>query len=925
MAMKKILTILACCLMAVTSFGQIIETDDSDSTSDYEARFTRLNRAYAKAPNDVDALYDMAQFYFDNSNPMRNLPMAMKYIQRAETRQIELLENEKLGELTRLARKNITIFTIRQTKQAITDAAYNTLEMRTDMSRVELDTYLDAFGIDIELVRLLRQRRIDQVYDEDLRKGTAQSYYHFIDIYPGTNEAELMEERLSKLAPSLFDGMTTEAAVDSVAADFELSPSVRRAAERQKSRLAYAAATRRNTIAAYNDFLRRYPTSDENMQAREHLASLLEMQYGTLRTARQYADFVDSNADNELADKAMAELRRKINEEHDIEAARIYISRYRLDPYYNDVYNQYYQWHAAEGNVDPIQRFVKENPNFPFQRAIEADLERAEKIDQVNLMSGFFESEYERYAGYVRKMMDKKIAIVPLQRTLQALLAQKNYTAALNRVKQFDLVFENTSHDEYMELQSILAARPTGRSSVLQLSATYNIVNPTINPNDGNMYFTRVMGSSRRICYAVKQGNKWRPTGDVDFANTDNDGLTLYGFFADGKKMLLGSSGDIWIAEFDGAQWRVSDIPPYPVNNDYIETDAYMLPDGSGMLLASDRPGGRNLQTSGAYFHGDTALASDLYSIHYTQNGWGNAVNLGPNINTAYCERSPILSRNLKTLYFITDCRGGLGYGDVYVATRTNVEEWDKWTVPQNAGKEINSPRSEASISFGPNEKEIYLSSNLDAGHFACYTFPTWHNATNSYYNYTLEVLGMEEFLFRVRVADMTQQTVTQMVDYMGESHSIDLSIHKDKHYAVLGDAGIYFIPAVIIGPETKGKQRLKGYTFPVLVAMDKPLPLKAVEFNKTTSKLTPIAEMQLEQLAQFLRHNSTAVAEIMIDVAGHDDVLAYNLSLERGRIIRDYLSTFDIEGSRVIISAFGNVNLKNGDTEGVSVRFRER
>lgn len=920
--MKKILTILVCGLMALTATAQ---NDIEDSLSDFEARFTRLNRAYAKSPNDVDALFNMAQFYFENSNPMRNLPMAMKYIQRAETKHIELLENEKLGELTRLARKNITLLTIRQTKQAITDAAYNTLEMRTDMTRVELDTYLDAFGIDIELVRLLRQRRINQVYDEDLRKGTAKSYYHFIDIYPGTNEAEQMEERLSKLAPSLFDGLTTEAAVDSIAADYELSPSVRRAAEKQKSRLAYANATRRNTIAAYNDFLHRYPTSDENVQAREHLANLLEVQYGSLRTARQFADFVDSNADNELADRAMAEMRRMIREDHDIEAAKLYLSRFKLDEHYNEVYTQYYDWHAAEGNSNPIVRFEKENPNYPFKRAIEADLERAEKIDQVNLMSDYFESEYDRYAGYVRKLMGKKIAIVPLQRMLQLQLAQRNYAGALNRVKQFELCFENTSHDEYIELQRILSAPSSGRTTSLQLSATYNIVNPTINPADNNLYFTRVMGSSRRICYAVKQGNKWRPTGDVEFANTDNDRLTIYGFFSEGKKMLLGSAGDIWIAEYDGSQWRVTDIPSYPVNTDYFETDAYMLPDGSGMLLASDRPNGKNLQSSGAYFHGDTALASDLYFIPYTQNGWGTAVNLGSNINTPYSERSPILSRNLKTLYFITDGRGGLGYGDVYVATRTNVEDWTNWTVPQNAGKEINSGRSEASISFGPNEKEIYLSSNSDAGHFSCYTFPTWHNSTNSYYNYTLEVLGMEEFLFRVRVADLTQQTITQVVDYMGENHSIDLSIHKDKHYAVLGDAGIYFIPAVIIGPDNKSKQRLKGYTFPVLVGMDKPLQLKAVEFNKTTSALTPIAELQLEQLAQFLRHNPTSVAEILIDVAGRDDVLAYNISLERGRIIRDYLSTFDVEGSRIIISAFGNVNLKNGGTDGVSVRFRER
>ena len=117
---------------ALAAFG-VAQVSPGDALGDYEDRFTKLNKAYAK------------------EHPMRNLPMAMKYIQRAEAKHIELLENDKLGELTRLARKNITLTTIRQTKQAISDAAYNTLELRTDMSRVELDTYLDAFGIDLKL------------------------------------------------------------------------------------------------------------------------------------------------------------------------------------------------------------------------------------------------------------------------------------------------------------------------------------------------------------------------------------------------------------------------------------------------------------------------------------------------------------------------------------------------------------------------------------------------------------------------------------------------------------------------------------------------------------------------------------------------------------------------------------------------------
>ena len=910
-------------MLATATMGQ-----DSllDSLGDYHARFTKLNKAYSKSPDNVEALFNLAQFYFDNSHPMRNLPMAMKYIQRAEACHIKLIEDDHTGELARLVRNGITLTSIRQTKQAIIDAAYNTIEVRTDMSGVELDTYLDAFGIDMELVRLLRQRRINQVYDDCLKKGTADSYYHFIDVYPGTTEAEQMEERLARLAPGMFEGVTTEEQADAIAARYPLSPSVQRSAEKQKSRLAFAVASKRNDVAGYMAFLDRYPSSDESQQARDRLDNLLEVNYSKCKTAMDYALFATTYSDISLADKALAEMRSLLHKEQDLAAARYYLEHFKLDPAYNDIYNLYYSWHAAEGNGEPIKRFDRENPDFPFRRAVENDLESAKIIDRINLMEDFLEVEYNRYAGYVRQLMGKKIAIVPLQRMIQVMLTSRNYQAALDRVRRFDICFENLSTNEYKELQRILSAAATGRRITKEFSATYHVMNPCLNEADGRLYFTRTAGASHRICYAVKENGQWRPAGEVSFASMINtDELTLFGFYAGGTRMLLGSDGNIMMAEKDGDSWRITDIPPYPVNTDYIETDAYMLPDGSGLLLASDRPNGYNVQTSGAYFHGDTALATDLYFIPYNNNVWGTPVNLGSKINTPYSERCPIMSRNLKTLYFVTDGRGGLGYSDVYVATRTSLQDWTSWSTPQNAGKEINSGYTETSLSFSPDEKRIFFSVNSNLGAFSAFSFPTWHDASNSYEPYTLDILGMESNLLRVRVADMTQQSVVQVMDCSGESNTLTVNIHKGKSYAIMGDAGLYFVPAVIINPGEKTKQRLKGYTFPVMVASDKPVPLYAVGFDASGSELTPVARMQLEQLAQFLSHTPGGIAEFCIDVAGTDDKLCYNLSLERGRLIRDFLADQGIDNSRVIISAYGNVNVKKKGKSGVAVRFREQ
>ena len=895
-----------------------------DSVGEYQVRFAKYGKLYAQDPDNVEALYNLAQLYFDNSHPMRNLPKAMTFIQKAEACHIKLFDEKRTGELTRLLHNDITITTIRQTRQAILNAAYNTIELRTDLSGAELDSYFEVFGFHPDMARLLRQRRINQVHDDCLRQGTAESYYHFMMTYPGTVEAEQMEARLSRIAPGLFEGVATEAQADAVAARFPQSPSVQRAAAKQKSRMAYASASRRGDAEALAAFLKRYPTSDESQQARDRLDKLLEVSYSRCKTAMDFAVFANTYPDNPLSDRALSEVHRLLASEQNVEAASYYLEHFKLDPAYDDIFSRFYSWHAAEGNADPLKRFSKAYPDYPYPRTVEDDLQTARSIDRVNLMDNFLETEYTRYDGYVRQMMGKRIAFVPLQRMIQGLVASHNYHQALERVRKFDICFDSISSQEYQELQGILLAPATGRRLANEFSANYHVMNPCINEADGLLYFTRV-GTGRRICYAVKEGGQWQPVGEVPFASVvDSEGLTLFGFYAGGTRMLLGSDGNIMMAEKDGDNWRITDIPPYPVNTDYIETDAYMLPDGSGLLLASDRPNGYNLQRSGAYFHGDTALATDLYYVPYINQGWGTPVNLGSTVNTPYCERFPIMSRNLKTLYFVTDGRGGLGYGDIYVSTRTNVQDWTSWSTPQNVGKEVNSGFAETGLSFSPDERRILFSANNNTGIFASYSFPTTHDVSNSYEPYTLDIFGMESELLRLRVADLALQSVVQVMDCSGVSNSLTLTVHKDKTYAVFGDAGLCFVPAIVIEPQNKGQQHLKGYSYPILVALDKEVALPAVEFD-AAGELLPVARLQLEQLARFLSHNPKGIVEFCINVAGDDDKLCYNLSIERGRQIRNFMNIHGIDNSRIIISAYGNVKIGRRGDSGLSVRFREK
>ena len=563
--MKKLLLIVGCCVATVVAVAQEPLTATEE---DYDARFAKYSRAYAQSPEDVEALYNLAQFYFDNSNPMRNLPVAMEYIMQAEKRHVWLIENEKNSELRRLLRSNITIVTIRQLKHSIYEAAINTVNARIDMTKEEIDSFLEVFGFDMNMVSQLQQQRIDRIYEEDLAKGTAESYYHYIDLYPGTRESELMEGRLAQLAPGLFADVDSEEEADAVAARFPLSPSVQRALQSKKSSLAFAVVDKQNSMEAYMDFLVRYPSSNECQQVSERLDKILESLYAECRTAMDYAVFANTYPDFPLADKALAHARRLLAEQHDVATARYYLQKFPLDPFRDEVYTLYYSWHSAEGNGNPIRRFVAENPDYPYRRIVEDDLQSAAYIDSVNLLSDFLEAEYSRYADHVRKMTGKAIAIVPLKRMIQEMLDSRNYHAALERVRKFELAFENIT--EYQELQGVLSAPATGRRAVREFAETYSVMNPAVNPLDGRLYYTRVVGNSRYICYAVQENRQWQPAGEVSFVGpVVNDGLTLFGFYDGGSRMLLGADGNIMIAERENDDVKDGAQPERMINHVY--------------------------------------------------------------------------------------------------------------------------------------------------------------------------------------------------------------------------------------------------------------------------------------------------------------------------------------------------------------------
>ena len=104
----------------------------------------------------------------------------------------------------------------------------------------------------------------------------------------------------------------------------------------------------------------------------------------------------------------------------------------------------------------------------------------------------------------------------------------------------------------------------------------------------------------------------------------------------------------------------------------------------------------------------------DIFYSEKVGSNWSKAYNLGFSVNSSYRETQPSFSSDGKSLYFVSNRPGGLGYEhDIYV---TNLNVNGVWSTPKNLGEKINSIGDEQSVFIHPDGKTLYFSSNGHVG-----------------------------------------------------------------------------------------------------------------------------------------------------------------------------------------------------------------
>ncbi len=94
---------------------------------------------------------------------------------------------------------------------------------------------------------------------------------------------------------------------------------------------------------------------------------------------------------------------------------------------------------------------------------------------------------------------------------------------------------------------------------------------------------------------------------------------------------------------------------------------------------------------------------------------WGEAVNLGPTVNSSAAEVLPSISADGLSLFFASDRSGGSGHYDLWVTKRATTN--DPWAPPVNLGPTVNSTHCDAAPNISADGLTLFFSSGYFESH----------------------------------------------------------------------------------------------------------------------------------------------------------------------------------------------------------------
>ena len=301
----------------------------------------------------------------------------------------------------------------------------------------------------------------------------------------------------------------------------------------------------------------------------------------------------------------------------------------------------------------------------------------------------------------------------------------------------------------------------------------------------------------------------------------------------------------------------------------------------------------------------------DIWRSRLTAKGWGEPENLGPNINTPYNEQWPFIHADDNTLYFCSNGWPGMGNQDLFVSRLGNDDKWGK---PENLGYPINSHGDETALTLTANGATAYFASNnlKGFGGFDIYSFEMPVKLRPKVVTYVKGLVAdaktKEPLESAVEILDLqNERSVYQ--DYSSEDKGDFLAtLTSGKNYGLnISRPGYLFYSEnfSLIGRETNDPFNISVLLEPIEVGNK--VVLKNIFFDTNKFEIKPESKAELQKLMEFLALNPT----LKIEISGHtdnvgNDQLNETLSQNRAKAVYDDLVKVGVPQARLVFKGYG-------------------
>ncbi|MGV3762594.1 OmpA family protein [Parapedobacter sp.] len=303
----------------------------------------------------------------------------------------------------------------------------------------------------------------------------------------------------------------------------------------------------------------------------------------------------------------------------------------------------------------------------------------------------------------------------------------------------------------------------------------------------------------------------------------------------------------------------------------------------------------------------------DIWKTSLESDGqWQAPENLGPAINTPYDESSPYIHADNRTLYFASNGWPGLGNKDIFKSKKDSSGQWEK---PVNLGYPINDHHEQSALTVSMNGGQAFFSTRRTdgCGGLDIYTFELPIASRPHPVAYLKGVIIDAEsgtpLQAGVTVTDVASNLVLydEQADYEDGTFLAPLPFGKTYALHINRPGYLFFSESYPLDDSTKINDAYEIRIPLSRIRVGTSATLSNIFFETDRYTLLPRSKSDLEQLIKFLNLNS----KVRVEIGGHTDNTgneAYNqqLSENRAKAVYDYLRNAGISASRLTYKGYG-------------------